>query len=321
MSQYDVNIPIDLQAADADGITKSITADEGRIPLNGALASIDGAILPVSGPIFINSTGDDSGINFTISGILNGEELSEVLPGADTGTAQSVNSYDFITSIDSDGATDGNITVGYTTGQDEIAAAQTLAGDGPVSIDGSYASAQSIPSLGFACSPSITFSADETGNIFTITGTNPNGVVESVQVAGTTPSTVNASAAFSSITSVSCSQACAGNITVGIAQQTYSAWVPIDGQRDFLAASAFVLFGSAVATATLEYGLFSESNNVNSVLLGTVEDTILNAVSTNTGTPINNPADAVRLKIPSWTSGAIAFVVRQANSGHAAQGN
>lgn len=165
----------------------------------------------------------------------------------------------------------------------------------------------------------LTCAANETANTFTVVGVDVNGNLVTTQFAGVNATTTVVEVAYQTVTAFSCESSCSGAIELGVTTQTHSKWVPVDGQRDFLAASGAALFSAdATATATMEYGFFSTPYKIATTLLGTVEDTVLNGDTTNTATPLNNPADAVRLKLPTWTDGTVYFCVRQANSGHAA---
>lgn len=167
----------------------------------------------------------------------------------------------------------------------------------------------------------LTPAADESGNTFTVVGVDVNDNVVTSTFAGENATPVVIEVAYKTVTSFSCDQDCSGAIELGITTQTYSKWVPIDGMRDFLSVSGAALFSEgATATATMEFGWFSTPYKISSTLLGTVEDTILTSVAANTATPVNNPADAIRLKLPTWTDGTVYFCVRQANSGHAGTG-
>lgn len=167
----------------------------------------------------------------------------------------------------------------------------------------------------------LTPAADESANSFTVTGLDVNDQIVSTTFDGDNATPVIVEVAYKTVTSFSCAQPCNGNIQLGITTQTTSAWIPLDGVRDFLSVTGAALFSEgATATATLEYGFFSTPYKTSTPLVGTVEDTILVSKSSNTATPINNPADAIRLKIPSWTDGTVYFCVRQANAGHASPG-
>jgi hypothetical protein len=68
--------------------------------------------------LLFTSVGDDSGITFTIVGVkvgdLTGANTTEVVTGANAGTATSANFYCFVQSITASGASAGNVSIGTT---------------------------------------------------------------------------------------------------------------------------------------------------------------------------------------------------------------
>jgi hypothetical protein len=81
----------------------------GKLTLNGSLVLPGSNIPPIVFPgytrsITLTSVNNLSGVNFTITGVLNNAPLSEVLAGPNNNTVTSVNIYDAITSISANGA-------------------------------------------------------------------------------------------------------------------------------------------------------------------------------------------------------------------------
>ena len=121
-------------AADPNGICVSqTTAAAANLTLNGALcATVNGNSIyaPALGSavsttadaawarkIGITSSGNDSGITFTVTGTdVDGKALSETITGPNAGTVYTTNStaanFKSVTKIATSGATTGNITVG-----------------------------------------------------------------------------------------------------------------------------------------------------------------------------------------------------------------
>jgi hypothetical protein len=102
---------------DANGVcVDQSTAGAAELDLDGALVvngvayvAVDGAAQQIS----IEGAGDESGVDFTITGTdADGTVISEVLAGANAGTAESVLYYSTITSIATDGATTGDVEIG-----------------------------------------------------------------------------------------------------------------------------------------------------------------------------------------------------------------
>ena len=99
---------------DQDGITTSQSVGgAGSVPLDGANVVSGVAKLGNNHLINIVSAGNDSGITFTITGTQSdGTPVTEVVTGANAGTATSTRYFKTITSIVVSGATAGVIEIG-----------------------------------------------------------------------------------------------------------------------------------------------------------------------------------------------------------------
>lgn len=98
--------------ADADFYVAEVTpAEAGALALLNNTPGINGYGYKVS----ITSVDDETGVNFTITGIPVGSmtPVTEVLAGGNNTTVYSVNYFATVTSITVDGGTAGAITVGY----------------------------------------------------------------------------------------------------------------------------------------------------------------------------------------------------------------
>ena len=120
----------DVDALDADGL--SVAASIGSattLTLGGALTS-GGSYTAgdnIGQLITILSAGDDSGITFTVVGTdAVGDALTEVVTGADTGTATSSGYFNTVASITTSAASAGNVSAGVTgTGTGTVFAGRT----------------------------------------------------------------------------------------------------------------------------------------------------------------------------------------------------
>ena len=101
---------------DADGIAQAQSlGGAGSLTLNGALVTDGVAILGAAQQIEITSVGNDSGIDWTVTGTdANGNAYNEVIDGANAGTATTGAYFKTVTDISADGATAGNVTSGVT---------------------------------------------------------------------------------------------------------------------------------------------------------------------------------------------------------------
>lgn len=108
-------ITFTMAVLDADALkTAAAIGGAGALTLNGALASTG---FDVARRVAFISAGDDSGDTFTIVGTnRSGNALTEVVTGANTGTAVSTENFKTVTSITASGASAGNVTIGtYST--------------------------------------------------------------------------------------------------------------------------------------------------------------------------------------------------------------
>lgn len=103
-----------LAAASATNIrTASAVAGAGALTLNGTLVSGGVATLDKPRRIRFTSSGNDTGITFTLTGTnWSGAAISEVVTGANATTADSVLDFKTITSIVASGAAAGTVSIG-----------------------------------------------------------------------------------------------------------------------------------------------------------------------------------------------------------------
>lgn len=211
-----------LATADDNGIVESQTpAGAGQLILNGALTdfSVDSiavaqtlagaedlaltdtrVYLAGNQYVVISAIGDETGVNFTITGVAEGNVgVTEVIAGPNASSVVSTKQYSQIISIASDGATSDDVEVGTWS-------AATL--DQPRRV-------------------LLTFSADETGTDFVVTGTDRYGNPISETVGGTA-TTASTDLDFKTVESISISAAAAGAIIIGTSGVAASDWVRFD---------------------------------------------------------------------------------------------
>lgn len=114
---YQKTLTLSLVAAVANGVALSQAGTAATaLTLNGSLVTGGVAKFDVPRRIGITSAGNDSAINFTIVGTnYSGNKQTEVLAGANIGTAQTVRDFATVTSITPSGNTAANITAGTTS--------------------------------------------------------------------------------------------------------------------------------------------------------------------------------------------------------------
>ena len=120
----------DVDALDADGISTAATiSGAAALTLTGTLTS-GGSYTAgdnIGQLVTILSAGDDSGITFTVVGTdAVGDAQTEVVTGADTGTATSSGYFNTVASITTSAASAGNVSAGVTgTGTGTVFAGRT----------------------------------------------------------------------------------------------------------------------------------------------------------------------------------------------------
>src|SRR5215475_11800019 len=105
---------VTMSAAAATGVAASQTPTAaGFLTINGTLATAGVANLANAQQVSITSGGNDSGRLFTITGtVAPGIQQSDVVRGANAGTAVSTLPFLTVTSVYVDGPTAGAVTVG-----------------------------------------------------------------------------------------------------------------------------------------------------------------------------------------------------------------
>ena len=137
--------------------TASSIAAAGTVTLNGSLVTSGVATLDQPRRVLFTSTGNDSGITFTVTGTdWNNMPVSEVLTGANATTTYTVYDFKTVTSVVASGASAGNVSIG-TNG---------IASSRPVFLD-TYADSSTYIQTDTGGSAAITYTIQ-------LSGDNPN---------------------------------------------------------------------------------------------------------------------------------------------------
>ncbi len=110
-------LTLSLAAAGATKVSAVQTlVAAGNLLINGTAATGGVATLDVARRILITSTGDDSAVNWTITGTgANGLSFSEVVAGSNAGTSQSLHDFLTVTSVSGSAAAAANVSVGTSS--------------------------------------------------------------------------------------------------------------------------------------------------------------------------------------------------------------
>lgn len=216
---YTGTISFDLaDSSDPDGVCKSQTQDPaGDLDIDGDLALAGVAAIILAARIAVISDGDDSAATFTIVGTdVNDAYLSEDLTGPSSGVAITSGAFKTVSQVAIDTATSNNITVGPAGG---ICSYQTPSVAGTLTMNGRLVSG-GIVTFDVPRKVSITSDGNDSLLTFIVRGTDANDNFLYESIAGPNATTVNGSACFKTITSISVSGTGTGNITVGLAAGT-----------------------------------------------------------------------------------------------------
>lgn len=155
---HPITTTITLGAADADGIAESQTlAAAGTLDLDGTLVVGGVAVMDVPRRIIITSAGDDSGMQFIITGTAREEQggivQTETLAGGDTAEVASTLDFATVTEIAGTAATDSTVTAGTNS-----------TASGPWVVWDMAVQPYSVSVAGFILSGSPTWQIDETAD-------------------------------------------------------------------------------------------------------------------------------------------------------------
>lgn len=109
-----VRVTLQLAAAVGNGICESQSASGAQaLTLNGSLVTGGVATMDVARRVLVSSTGNDSGITFTVAGgDRYGQPISEVVSGTNAASAYTRQDFLTVTSVRTSGATASSVTVG-----------------------------------------------------------------------------------------------------------------------------------------------------------------------------------------------------------------
>ncbi|HDY87950.1 MAG TPA: hypothetical protein ENH82_07550 [bacterium] len=110
---------------------------------------------------------------------------------------------------------------------DGICLTQTPGGSGNLTINGALQTG-GVATMDVARHVSITSDADESGDTYTITGTDRLGLTLTETITGPDTTITTGNKNFLTVTQVATSGAGSGNITVGSADEAESKWAPVE---------------------------------------------------------------------------------------------
>lgn len=190
-----------------------------------------------------------------------------------------------------------------------VCASQTPLAAGNLDIDGANAT-DGVATFTAAYAVSVTSDADDSGNTFTITGTDASGNVITETVTGPDTTTVYTTSVFKTVTQVAISAASAGAITVGFGSFAATAPLCLDyNGRPEVGLQVNIDTTTGTPTWTVQQTYDNPQTNLYPVWFDhPTADMVAETVSRQ-GSYAYAPL-AVRLKITSSTGGATLTVVQ-----------
>lgn len=202
------------------------------------------------------------------------------------------------------------------TSTNGIALAQTTSGAANLLLNGGQVSGGvwSLTSAGYSAGVGgvrifIDSAGDVSSVIFTVTGTDQDGIARTEAITGVTTTEVNSVTFWSTITQIAASATVGSNVNVGTTSQVISKTLPLNWRNNY--AATFVVSG---VTGTLQYDIEETDSDFGSA---TDPSTLSWAVSQSNKTAdlassLLNYSTAARLRWDSYSSGAeLQFAVRQ----------
>lgn len=206
----------------------------------------------------------------------------------------------------------GPLTAAAITG---IALSQSLAGAGPLTVNGAYATG-GVATLPQPRRVGIASAGNDSGVIWTITGTDRAGSPISEKLAGASGATAQSVLDYATVTSIVGSAATASTVTAGTTGVASTAWVRLDDWS--MSQTAIQLTASGTVNYTVQSTLDDPNSPTNPVAAASmtwVNTNDANAVGA-TGTIQTNFAYSpvfVRATLNSGT-GSVVMTINQASS-------
>lgn len=199
-----------------------------------------------------------------------------------------------------------------TADRNGICAAQTPVGAGNFTIDGALATG-GVATMDVPRHVSFYSDGDESGDTYTITGTDRYGKALTETVTGPNTTTVYSTKNFKTITQVATSGAGTGNIEVGSGNQLESQLIPIDSYAEKISVAC-----TLSVSASLTYNIYHTLSNI--FASGFTEDDAVyhdnfGAFIANTDEVTDGPVTGVRIGVSSFSSGTLTIrILTQKNN-------
>jgi hypothetical protein len=188
---------------------------------------------------------------------------------------------------------------------DGIAASQTPSGAGDFTLDGALTSGGTYTSAdGAARNVSFTSGSVETGDTYTITGTDADGNAQTEAVTGPNATTVYSTKYFLTVTQIATDGAATGAITIGVGEDLSSKTVVLNRHASTGALLHFDVTGTI--NVTVQVGGFRPADFANQGAMPWMDsqDTDLVGATANAIGNLDTHSTACRVLVNSFSSGA-----------------
>lgn len=260
----------------------------GTMSMDGALAeSTTRTVFTSERYLIIYSDGDDSGVNFHITGTnKEGHVIYEITAGPDSVSKASTNKYLTVTNVYISGAGTGSIEIGS-------------AGIGTMTTDGAVG---------------IYSGGDESDITFTVYGIDRYGNDNSETITGPDTTTVTGAVDWSIIHRIATSAAVGNNVEVGSVGTVFSQWIPVDRYGGDISLAVTLSSGASMTYAIQHTFENVQANGFQEDDANVFVHATMTGETTSQDGSYSTPIYALRLAITSFVSGTATLEVVQSGS-------
>ena len=196
---------------------------------------------------------------------------------------------------------------------DGLAEAQAVAGAGELTLNGALIVGGTFTG-DYARRLGILSAGDDSGDTFTIVGTDADGKAQTEDLAGDNgaPGTAESVKYYKTVTSVSTDGAAAGNVSVGTVDEFVTNTIPIENNNHDAATVSIELI-----TGTIDISIEETFSRIqyDDILKWFAGPTALTTITADAADDVDNHASGVRLVCNSYTSGAeLRMIINQNRS-------
>lgn len=185
-----------------------------------------------------------------------------------------------------------------------ICASQTPGGAGNLTINGTLASGGAVAmSDGYLLT--IVSGADISNRTLTVTGTDADGQAQTETITGPNVTTVTGTKYFKTVSQIAISGAAAGALTVGTSDAAVLKTVPVSNRFHYSEVIGLMVDVTGTANYTVQYTMQDVQNSAQPSTLTWLSHDTMVAATADAGGNFVVPISALRMKVNSYSAGAI----------------